>query len=186
MYCSFSDLTRWSFRQATADARAQLTPEQEVQIMDAYNGLDTFPDVDQALTMLAEMPSLDPYVFSNGTVSMVTSSLQTSPSLARASHVLPSTKVVSVDSLKVFKPDPRTYQHMAKASGFEGQLGSVWLVSSNPFDVAGAVAAGLKAAWVDRAGGGWVDGLGGAMGIKPTVIVKGVDEAVEHISRRSG
>ncbi|PWI72168.1 hypothetical protein PCL_10791 [Purpureocillium lilacinum] len=182
-YRSFSDLTRWSFRQATAEAGVQLTPEQEEEIMDAYNGLDTFPEVGKALTTLAETPSLDPYIFSNGTVSMITSSLKTSPSLARASNVLPPAKVVSVDPLKVFKPDPRTYQHMAKTAGFEGQLGSVWLVSSNPFDVAGAVAAGLKAAWVDRAGGGWVDGLGGATDIKPTVIVKGVDEAVGQILR---
>lgn len=184
-YRSFSDLTRWSFRQATAEAGVQLTPEQEEEIMDAYNGLDTFPEVGKALTTLAETPSLDPYIFSNGTVSMITSSLKTSPSLARASNVLPPAKVVSVDPLKVFKPDPRTYQHMAKTAGFEGQLGSVWLVSSNPFDVAGAVAAGLKAAWVDRAGGGWVDGLGGATDIKPTVIVKGVDEAVGQILRLS-
>ncbi|KAL3951920.1 hypothetical protein ACCO45_013637 [Purpureocillium lilacinum] len=167
-YRSFSDLTRWSFRQATAEAGVQLTPEQEEEIMDAYNGLDTFPEVGKALTTLAETPSLDPYIFSNGTVSMITSSLKTSPSLARASNVLPPAKV-----------------HMAKTAGFEGQLGSVWLVSSNPFDAAGAVAAGLKAAWVDRAGGGWVDGLGGATDIKPTVIVKGVDEAVGQILRLS-
>ncbi|KAJ6441242.1 haloacid dehalogenase [Purpureocillium lavendulum] len=185
-YRPFSDLTRWSFRQATAEAGVQLTPEQEERIMDAYNGLDAFPDVGEALALLAKTPALDPYVFSNGTLSMITSSLETSPSLARASDVLPPAKVVSVDPLGVFKPDPRTYEHMAKAAGLEGQPERLWLVSSNPFDAAGAVAAGLKSVWVDRAGKGWVDGLGGAMDIKPTAIAKGVDEAVGQILCLSG
>lgn len=154
--------------------------------MNAYNGLDTFPEVGDALTVLEKTPSLDPYIFSNGTASMITSSLTTSPSLSQASGVLPASKVVSVDPLKVFKPDPRTYRHMAETVGLGSDLGRVWLVSSNPFDVAGAIAAGLKSAWVDRGGLGWVDGLGGAMAIKPTVIVKGVDEAVREVVRISG
>ncbi|PNY24370.1 Uncharacterized protein TCAP_05693 [Tolypocladium capitatum] len=185
-YRPFSDLTRWSFRQATAEAGVELSPEQEERIMNAYNGLDAFPEVGEALAVLAKTPSLDPYVFSNGTVSMITSSLATSPSLSRAGAMLPASKVVSVDPLEVFKPDPRTYEHMAETVGLGSDRGRVWLVSSNPFDVAGAVAAGLKSAWVDRGGLGWIDGLGGAMGIKPTVMVKGVDEAVREIGRMSG
>ena len=59
-------------------------------------------------------------------------------------------------------------------------MGSIWLVSSNPFDVVGAKNAGMKAAWVDRSGKGWVDGLGGEEG-KPDLIVKGVDDAVRGI-----
>ena len=35
------------------------------------------------------------------------------------------------------------------------EMGEIWLVTSNPFDVVGARAAGMKAAWVDREG---VDG----------------------------
>ena len=154
--------------------------------MNAYNGLDTFPEVGEALKALAKLPSLDPYIFSNGTVSMITSSLKTSPLLSQASAVLPASKVVSVDPLKVFKPDKRTYRHMAETAGLGSDLGRVWLVSSNPFDVVGAVAAGLKSAWVDRGGQGWIDGLGGAMGIKPTVVVKGVHEAVREIVHISG
>ncbi|KAM5345126.1 hypothetical protein ACJ41O_010988 [Fusarium nematophilum] len=186
MYRTFSDLTRWSFRQAAREAGVEMRPEQEEGIMDRYNGLDTFPDVDGALATLADTPSLDPYIFSNGTVSMITSSLETSPFLQAKSHLFPASKVVSVDALRVFKPDPRTYRFMAKTAGLESQLDKVWLVSSNPFDVVGATAAGLKSAWVDRGEKGWIDGLGGAIGVEPTVTVAGVSEAVAQVLQLSG
>lgn len=182
-YRSFNDLTRWSFLQAGAEAGVELTLEHTERLMEAYDCLDTFPDVSEALATLAKSPILDPYVFSNGTTSMITKSLKTSPSLAKANDVLPPAKVISVESIGAFKPDPRTYQHLAKVAGQQGRLDKVWLVSSNPFDALGAVAAGGKSVWVDRAGQGWIDGLGGALGIKPTLVVKGVDEAVEEILR---
>ncbi|KND89383.1 hypothetical protein TOPH_06031 [Tolypocladium ophioglossoides CBS 100239] len=126
-----SSVKRWSFRQVAAEAGVELSPAQEERIMHAYNGLDTFPEVGEALTVPTETPSLDPYIFSNGTVSMITSSLTTSPSLSQAGAVL------SVDPLRVFKPDPRTYRvYIAETAGLGSHLGRVWLVSSNPFVVA--------------------------------------------------
>lgn len=151
--------------------------------MDAYNTLDAFPEVDAALAALAASPSMDPWVFSNGTLSMMASSLS---SLASAQSVLPPSKLVSVDPLGLFKPDRRAYAHLAKTTGLQDSPHRVWLVSANPFDAAGAVAAGLKSAWVDRGGLGWVDGLGGALGVEPTVVVGGVDDAVAQVMRLSG
>ncbi|KFA62055.1 hypothetical protein S40285_02121 [Stachybotrys chlorohalonatus IBT 40285] len=184
LYRSFSELTLASFRQATAEAGVGLTSAQEDQIMNAYNGLDVFPDVKDALQALANTPFLDPYIFSNGTVSMITTSLATSPTLSGARGTFPDSKVVSVESLQVFKPDKRTYDHLVKSVGKQADPGEVWLVTSNPFDVVGAVSAGLKAAWVDRTGLGWVDGLGDTLGSRPTVIVKGVDQVIEAITRQ--
>lgn len=68
-------------------------------------------------------------------------------------------------------------------------MADMWLVSGNPFDVVGARQAGCQAAWIDRAGGhhgngGWNDRLGELVGGGhggPTVIVRGVDEAVKEI-----
>ena len=64
-------------------------------------------------------------------------------------------------------------------------MGSMWLVSGNPFDVVGARAVGMQAAWVDRAGGGWSDGLGDLVGegVRPTIVAREVGEAVEKIRR---
>lgn len=185
-YHTFSDVTRWSFRHAAAEQGIKMTPEVEDHVMEAYNGLDTFPDADAGLTLLADSPSVDPFIFSNGTKSMLTSSMSTSPALSKASRLLPTAKVISVEPLKVFKPDPAVYQHLVKVAGKENDPGSVWLVSSNPFDVCGAVTAGLKSVWVDRTGLGWVDGLANGTGDYPTLVAQGVDEAVREIMKRSG
>ncbi|KAF4332334.1 haloacid dehalogenase type II [Fusarium beomiforme] len=184
-YRTFSDLTRWSFRQAAKETGVELTSEQEKRIMDAYNGLDTFPDVDKALKSLSDHASIDPYIFSNGTKVMMTSSLDTSPTLSQVSNIFPNEKVVSIDPLKVFKPHPRTYEFMAETAGMKSQLDKIWLVSSNPFDVTGATAFGFKSAWIDREDKGWTDTLGCSLGLEPTVVASGVDEAVRVILRQS-
>ncbi|KAH7304759.1 HAD-like domain-containing protein [Stachybotrys elegans] len=181
LYRSFEDLTRASFRQATKEAGVELTYSVEESIMQAYNGLDVFPDVKGALHTLQKTPALDPYVFSNGTVSMINSSLATSPTLSDMTSLFPLAKVVSVEPLKLFKPHKKSYEHLLQTVGKESDPGSVWLVTSNPFDVVGAISAGLKAAWVDRGGLGWIDGLGDVLSCRPSIIVQGVDEAVDAI-----
>lgn len=78
---------------------------------------------------------------------------------------------------------------MRKVGKAPQAAGEVWLVSGNPFDVVGARVTGLQACWVDRVGGhhgsgGWNDRLGELIGVKgPTVVVKGVDEAVRAIKK---
>ncbi|KAH0599137.1 hypothetical protein MHUMG1_03252 [Metarhizium humberi] len=172
--------------QATAEIGLELSRDQEERILDAYNGLDTFPDADKGLALVSQTPSLKPYIFSNGTMAMITSSLKSSPSLAKSGTTFSESNIVSVDPLGVFKPDPRTYRHMAEMAGLTHQLDKVWLVSSNPFDAAGAVAAGLRSVWVGRQGTGWIDGLGGALGVSPTAVVGSVEEAVREIIRLDG
>jgi 2-haloacid dehalogenase len=49
---------------------------------------------------------------------------------------------------------------------------TTWLVSSNPFDVIGAVSAGLCAAWVRRSGTAIFD----PWDVEPTAIVRGLGE----------
>ena len=46
------------------------------------------------------------------------------------------TRVVSVDDVRSFKPDPSVYLHFLSES--ESTASVAWLVSSNPFDVIGA------------------------------------------------
>ncbi|EFY86500.1 haloacid dehalogenase [Metarhizium acridum CQMa 102] len=186
LYRSFSELTRHSFRQATAEIGLELSRDQEERILDAYNGLDTFPDADKGLALVSQTPSLKPYIFSNGTMAMITSSLKTSPSLSKSGTTFSESNIVSVDPLGVFKPDPRAYRHMGEIAGLTHQLEKVWLVSSNPFDAAGAIAAGLRSVWVSRQGTGWIDGLGGALGVSPTAVVGSVEEAVREIIKLDG
>jgi 2-haloacid dehalogenase len=154
--------------------------------MKAYDSLGTFPDVPPALNALANDTSIDAYVFSNGTDAMVSSSVNQSPSLS--SHASVFKGLVTVEEVKAYKPDSKGYQHLAEIVGKKEDMGSIWLVSGNPFDVVGARAAGMQAAWIDRAGGhhgkgGWTDKLGEMASGGPTVIVKGVEEAVNEIRK---
>lgn len=140
-----------------------------------------------ALKALADEPGMTAVVFSNGTKSMVTTSVQSSPDLAPHSGVFE--EIVTVEEVRCFKPDPRVYYHLAEKMGMGSSrldMGNVWLVSGNPFDVVGARAVGMQAAWVDRGGAGWTDGLvRGEMG-RPTVVVKGLGEAVEAVKNYIG
>ncbi len=63
--------------------------------------------------------------------------------------------VVSVDDIKTFKPNPEVYAYLMSRGGRARE--ETWLVSSNPFDVIGAKAAQLRAAWVKRNSGAQFD-----------------------------
>lgn len=154
--------------------------------MKAYDSLSTFPDVSPALKALADEPSVTAVVFSNGTNSMVTNSVKSSPDLGPHSGIFK--EVVTVEEVKCFKPDPRVYYHLAEKMGkgkSEQAMGEMWLVSGNPFDVVGARAVGMQAAWVDRGGAGWTDGLvQGEMG-RPTAVVMGLGEVMEAVKKHN-
>lgn len=154
--------------------------------MKAYDSLSTFPDVTPALKNLANESDITPVVFSNGTQTMVSNSVNHSPDLGTYASVLKD--LVTVEEVKCFKPDPEVYYHLARKMGKgtdRESMGSMWLVSGNPFDIVGARAVGMQAAWVDRSGAGWTDEImQGELG-KPTIIVKGLGEVVEGVRRHS-
>jgi 2-haloacid dehalogenase len=84
--------------------------------------------------------------------------------------------VVSVDEIKSFKPNPAVYSHFLRRSGSTGN--EAWMISSNPFDVIGAVSAGMRAAWVRRS----AEMIYDPWGIEPTLTVPGLEELAEQIS----
>ena len=63
--------------------------------------------------------------------------------------------VLSVDSLKVYKPDPRVYAMVTDHFSCDPQ--EVMFFSSNNWDIAGAGSFGFKTIWVNRAGKTWDD-----------------------------
>jgi len=105
---------------------------------------------------------------------MVDDSLRSNPDI----QAFAGRPYVTIDdpALRRFKPDPQAYLYLAKTFQKENDLSSVWLVSSNPFDVVGARSAGLNAAWIDRSEKGWVDALG-----TPTEIVNNLGDFVNAI-----
>lgn len=189
LYKPLSDVTNASLRHALAESGVTLLDSDIEKMMKAYDSLETFPDVPPALASLQSDPRIDAYVFSNGTEAMVSASVHKSPSLSRQASIFKG--LITVDDIQVFKPNPKGYQHLATSVGKSTapeDMATLWLVSGNPFDVVGARSAGMQAAWVDRAGGhhgngGWNDRLGELASGGPTVIVKGLDDAVTAIRK---
>ncbi|KAI0474958.1 haloacid dehalogenase [Xylariaceae sp. FL0804] len=203
-YKTFSAVTRSALSHAVAErGPGPLRPPDADRLMRSYDALRAFPEVPAALELLlpfrekkkttttsGTVVEVEACIFSNGTDEMLTSSIRSSPDLSSA-FFLPSNKllrplVVSVHSLRCFKPDPRTYAHLREATGCSCTGGGggggddlLWVVSANPFDIAGARAAGLNAAFIDRAGRGWVDRLDETR--EPAIVAGGVDEAVRRI-----
>ncbi|KAK4192249.1 hypothetical protein QBC35DRAFT_484696 [Podospora australis] len=182
IYRPFSLITLQSLHHAVAESSLPpISDEDGVKLMKAYDSLSVFPEVPRALANLAD--HVDAYVFSNGTYSMISASVNKSPDLNPSVFK----GLLSIEDVEAYKPSRKAYEYILEQFGGKEERQNVWLVSSNPFDVIGAVGAGLKAVWVDRTGKGWVDRLGEVIGgdIKPTAVVKGVDEAVEEILGRS-
>jgi len=151
--------------------------------MSAYDSLSSFPDVSPSLKTLSTTSNITAVVFSNGTYSMVSNSVHKSPDLSPHASVFKD--LIVVEEVKKFKPAPSVYEHLARKMGKEGKMDEMWLISGNPFDVVGARAVGMQAIWVDRAGGGWVDGLvEGELG-RPTAVVKSLEEVVEIVQKHT-
>lgn len=209
-YLSFEKLTRAALAHAAGEAGLRCSDPAADALMRAYDSLPGFADVPPALERLrtaARAGAAGAVVFSNGTPAMLARSVATSPTLrafqeggeeegkeGAAGGAAPLfEKLISVDAVGKYKPAPDVYEFLQReAAGagadYKAQV-AVWLVSANPFDVVGARAAGLRAAWVDRQGTGWVDRLGdviaeyggGGRDLRPTIVARGVDEAVDKI-----
>ncbi|KAI4838117.1 haloacid dehalogenase, type II [Aureobasidium sp. EXF-8845] len=182
-YEDFSKVTLRSLRHALAESSVSLEQNDIDDLMKAYDSLSIFPDVGPALEAIAKRDDVYPVVFSNGTRTMVSNSVNKSPDLSK--HASTFKDIVVVEEPKRFKPTPESYAHLAKAVGKDPNskedMASMWLISGNPFDITGARAVGMQACWVDRAGNGWQDAMiEGDLG-KPTAIVRSLEEVPSAI-----
>lgn len=143
-YEDFETLTGKALDYALAAHGCQVAPVDRARLLAQYDNLERFPDVEPGLRRLRRL-GLAATVFSNGTPRMLTAILRASGLDALVDGF------VSVDEVSTYKPSPRAYHHAARRLG--RPIGDVLLVSSNPFDVVGARAAGMQAAWVSRSGG---------------------------------
>jgi hypothetical protein len=78
--------------------------------------------------------------FSNGTTKTVNQILSAAQLAGYFSQI------ISVDQLRTFKPSPAVYAYLTRSVAADAK--SVWLISSNAWDVIGAKSAGLRAIWV--------------------------------------
>ena len=111
-------------------------------MLEAYNSLATFPDVAVALRNIGSDENIEAYIFTNGSKEMVTSSVTKSPGMGPYQNVFK--ELITVEEVHSFKPDRKVYEYFLRKVGKEDDVSSVWLVTSNPFDVVGAKTAGFN------------------------------------------
>ncbi len=137
-------------------------------LMETYRVLPAFDDVVDSLKVSKDA-GFRLYGFSNGLQSAVEGLLEH----AGISEYFDG--VVSVDDVQTFKPNPEVYHYFLKST--RTTVENAWLVSSNPFDVQGAVNIGMKAAWLQRSHNVVFD----PWGIEPTSSIKSLMELPEVI-----
>jgi 2-haloacid dehalogenase len=172
-YENFSVCTRHALDYTCAYFNASLNEKDKEVLMGVYKILPAFDDVDEGLA-LARKSGFRMFAFSNGSAEAVEMLLKNAG--IREFFV----GVVSVDEMKSFKPNPGVYCHFLRRAGASG--GTAWMVSGNPFDVIGAVSAGMRAAWVKRT----PEALFDPWGIEPTLTVTSLLTLSGEIERVTG
>ncbi|HLJ24621.1 MAG TPA: haloacid dehalogenase type II [Candidatus Acidoferrales bacterium] len=140
-YQNFGACTAQALRFVAAQMGIALSEDAQQALLAQYQRLPAFPDAAAALDEVAAQ-KFEIVAFSNGTQAAVRASLEHAGILARFQ------KIVSVDAIRTFKPDPAVYEYLA--AEVRAPKNAVWVISSNPFDVIGAKACGLRGAWVQR------------------------------------
>ena len=165
-YEDFQRITEEALRYVCATLNLESGGGQVQTLMDEYLKLATFPETAGALAQFGKRRLA---ILSNGSPSML------EPLVENAGLGSVFSSVLSVDSLRVYKPDPRVYQLAVDALGVSAA--SIGFVSSNCWDACGAGAFGFNTFWINR-NGAPVD----ALGVTPDHIVNSLDEVPPLLS----
>lgn len=146
----------------------EIGQEDKRALLDIYRELPAFDDVDDALADLAAR-DCRLFAFSNGSAEAVETLLSAASIRDRFRGV------VSCDDVRSFKPNPAVYAHFLRKAQATGD--EAWLISGNPFDVIGAISAGMRGAWVRRT----KDAIFDPWGIEPTITVTSLAELADGL-----
>lgn len=137
----------WSLTEAALDYAFAQVPEADrgsrAALLDAYWTCDVHPDVPEVLSQL-KMRGAKLLILSNGTQAMLEAACR-SGGIAEVID-----EVLSVEDVRVYKPDPRVYDMVA--TRYRVFPEAVSFQSSNRWDAAGATAFGFRSVWINRTG----------------------------------
>jgi 2-haloacid dehalogenase len=135
----------WVLTERALDYALALTPSIDKslkpKLLDAYFKLDAFPDARTALKAL-KVKGFKTGILSNGSPAMLKAAVDGAGIAADLDTVL------SVDSLKMFKPRPEVYSLVT--DHFRCAARDVTFVSSNRWDVMAGVSVGFRSLWINR------------------------------------
>ena len=111
------------------------------KLINAYLQLACYPDVVPTLESLKHA-GLPIAILSNGSPMMLDAAVQS----ARIETLID--RVLSVEAVGIYKPDPRVYQLAVNQLGVRAD--AISFQSANAWDAIGAVNAGLRVVWINR------------------------------------
>jgi len=170
-YQPFAVCTREALDYTCSQFEQKLSGEQIAQLMRVYETLPAFKEVSTVMDQLAADEYFRLYAFSNG------SPEELEKLLSHAGIRDTFRGIISCQDLRTFKPNPAVYSYFRRKSAALGN--PAWLVSSNPFDVTGAISAGMNAAWMKRSEKAIFDPIG----IQPTVTIRTLAELKSAIMK---
>ncbi|WP_339672001.1 haloacid dehalogenase type II [Dasania marina] len=140
-YVDFATCTRQALDYTCAFYGEELSTQQKKLLLNSYQTLPAFDDVQEGLARLKKK-NATLYAFSNGSKQAVEQLLDN----AGIGHFFAG--VVSCNEIQSFKPNPAVYSYFLRQANSYNN--ATWLISSNPFDVIGAISSGWRAAWLQR------------------------------------
>lgn len=144
----FAQIAREMLRQQLSAADLELDRDLDAaadHVLDGFGQLDVHPDVVPGLTALDEL-GVRLVTLTNGATSVAEGLLERVGARDRIERFM------SVDEAGLWKPAPASYHYALEQCGVTAS--EAMLVAVHPWDVDGARRAGLRAAWVRRAGRG--------------------------------
>jgi 2-haloacid dehalogenase len=168
-YVDFSVCTKNALDFCCQLYQLQLTENQKENLLNVYKVLPAFADVKEGLQLLRETGH-HLLAFSNGSNKAIEQLLEN----AQIRPLFDG--IVSVENIQTFKPDPQVYEYFNEKT--HSTKSDSWLISSNPFDVIGAVSYGMRSAWLQRS----EDSIFDPWGIEPTITISSITELNEKLA----
>jgi 2-haloacid dehalogenase len=168
-YKDFSICTAQALEYTCQSFGVALTQQETDRLLSAYRALPIFEDTSEGLKN-AKDAGFRLYAFSNG---KKTDIVQLFDHADISQFFI---DIISVDEVQSFKPDPAVYHHFLEKASAKTE--SAWMVSANPFDVIGAVSAGMKSVWVQRS----PDVIMDPWEVVPTVVIHRLSGLVDAIN----
>lgn len=138
-YKPFSEVTEDALIYSLKTHNQSVKPEDIKRLMQQYLYLNLFTEVTEVLNTLRDKKQA---VFSNGSTDML------HPLLENANIATHFDHIISVDTVKQYKPTPASYMHVLQELRLERQ--DILFMSSNGWDISGAKSFGFQTAWINR------------------------------------
>ncbi len=168
-YVDFTSAQRAAFLMIAQRTGVAVSEQEAEAMVDRMSALSPHPEVGTALGRLQDT-SLRVVALTNSVQSVAEAQL----SFAGIRDVFDD--VLSADTVQKLKPSPEPYHHVATSCGVD--IDQVRLVAAHAWDVAGALAAGCKAGFVQRPGM-----VLSPLGAQPDIVGADLDQVINQILR---